>query len=80
MRLAMYREWSTFWTEAWWNYWTTYAKSRLSTASDHEKWLCARLLIPLSLVEPPPPPTSFPSVIFFGVFCAAMQSSRKGVV
>ena len=62
MCLAMCRAWSTFCTEwqTWWNDWTTYAKSWLSTTSDHEEWLCACLLIPLSLVEatPPPPPSN----------------------
>ena len=57
MRPARCGAWSIFWTiwQAWWN-WTSYAKTQLDTALDHEKWLCTHLLIPLSLGDAPPPP------------------------
>ena len=37
--------------EKWWNDWATYAKNWWRTALDHDRWLCARLLITNSLVD-----------------------------
>ena len=42
-------EWQTSWNE-----WTRYAKISLRASTDHEKWMCARLLVPLSRVETAP--------------------------
>ena len=57
MRLALCNTWATFWTEwrASCNKWASHAQSSLRTASDHEKWLCSCLLIPLSLLDAIPP-------------------------
>ena len=53
MRLAHYPSWAILWTE--WGKWrndsATYAKNWLLTALDHDTWLCARLLIPNSLLD-----------------------------
>ena len=53
VRLALCPTWAVLWTEwrQWWNEWATYTHTWLRTASDHDKWLCARLLIPLSLLK-----------------------------
>ena len=53
MRLAHCPSWAIFWTEweKWWNDWATYAKNWLLTAPEHDRWLCARLLIPKSLLD-----------------------------
>ena len=40
---------SDMWLSCWSN-WSEYAKGWLSAATTHEKWLCARLLIPTFLV------------------------------
>ena len=37
--------------EKWWNHWATYAKNWWRTTLDHGRWLCARLLIPNSLMN-----------------------------
>ena len=53
MRLAHCPSWAIFWTawQNWWNDWATYAQVWLRTASEHDKWLCTRLLIPHSLLD-----------------------------
>ena len=38
----------------WWNDWAAYTHSWLRTASEHDKWLCARLFIPHSLLDAVP--------------------------
>ena len=38
---------------AWWSEWASYAQACLQTA-DHEKWLCTRFLILLSLIDAVP--------------------------
>ena len=56
MCLALCPTWAIFWLE-WrqlWNGRTSCAHSWLHTASDRDNWLCARLLIPLSLLDPVP--------------------------
>ena len=53
MHLAHCASWSIFWSEwtRWWNDWAHQAHTWLQTATHHEWWLYARLLIPLILVE-----------------------------
>ena len=52
MRLAYCPTWSMFWTDwvTWWIDWSHHAQEWLRTATHHERSLCARLLIPHSLV------------------------------
>ena len=53
MRLAFYPRWGDFWS-MWlncWSKWLDHAKVSLSAVTAHEKWLCARLLVTLSLVD-----------------------------
>ena len=52
-RLAHCPAWSESW-DTWrrcWTNWTHYACQWQVTATSHERWLCARLLIPLSLIN-----------------------------
>ena len=45
--------WGEFW-DVWrmcWTDWTHYACQWQTTATSHERWLCAMLLIPLSLIN-----------------------------
>ena len=53
MRLAFCLNWAEFW-DMWlscWSNWSEHAKRWLTTASTHDKWLCATLRTPLSLVD-----------------------------
>ena len=56
MCMALCQTWAVFWTEwrTWWNEWAPHADSWVYIASDHKKWLCAHLLIPLSLLDAVP--------------------------
>ena len=52
-RLAYRPAWGEFW-DLWrrsWTDWTHYACQWRTTATSHELWLCARVLIPLSLID-----------------------------
>ena len=52
-RLAYCAAWGEFW-DLWrrsWTDWTHYACQWRTTATSHELWLCARLVIPLSLID-----------------------------
>ena len=53
MCLAFCATKSKFWTKwvHWWNHWAMPAQWWLQTTSNHEKWLCAHLLIPHALVQ-----------------------------
>ena len=53
MRRAHCPSWAIFWTEwqKWWNDWATYTQNWLRTASQNDRWLCAHLLIPHSLLD-----------------------------
>ena len=72
MRLALCPSWAVFWTkwQQWWNDCAAYAHSWLRTTSEHDKWLCARLLIPHSLLDPQHERYRLRSVVGLFQFCA----------
>ena len=84
MRLALYLSCAVFWTEwrHWWNDLAAYAHSWLRTASEHDKWFCARLLIPHSLLDAVPEheryrPCSVPGFLQFRAIQGVQGLWRK---